>query len=356
MAKKLVEFSPDYAVIPGESLKEFLEFSGMSLKEFSLRTGLTQQSIIRIIKGEQPITPDTANRFELVTGTPARFWNNLESQYQEQLAKLREKERLEGETEWLKIIPFKELVLRKLVEPSAETFSRVRECLKFFGVSDVSGWHEIWQSPEVAPRRSSCFDANPGAAATWIRIGELQAAKISCQAFNKSRFKEALNKIRTLTREEPAVFIPEMTALCAEAGVALALVKEFPKVPWSGASRWLSPEKAMILLNLRGKSNDLFWFSFFHEAGHILNDSKKDLFINSGDKTNPIEVRADKFAAEMLIPEKYNARISRLKSIAEVHAVAKELEISPGIVVGRFQFLTHKFKLFNSLKTRFVWS
>jgi len=80
MAKKLVEFSPDYAVIPGESLKEFLEFSGMSLKEFSLRTGLTQQSIIRIIKGEQPITPDTANRFELVTGTPARFWNNLESQ------------------------------------------------------------------------------------------------------------------------------------------------------------------------------------------------------------------------------------------------------------------------------------
>ena len=248
----------------------------MSLKEFSLRTGLTQQSIIRIIKGEQPITPDTANRFELVTGTPARFWNNLESQYQEQLTKLREKERLEGEAEWLKMIPFKELVLRKLVEPATETFSKVRECLKFFGVSDVSGWHEIWQSPEVAPRRSSCFDTNPGAAATWIRIGELQAAKISCQAFDKSRFREALNKIRTLTKEEPAVFIPEMTALCAEAGVALALVKEFP-VPWSGASAGFSPEKAMILLNCAEQRSLLVLV--FMKPGTFLTTAK-DLFIN----------------------------------------------------------------------------
>lgn len=356
MAKKLIEFSPDYAVLPGESLKEFIEFSGMSLKEFSVRTGITQQSIIRIIKGHQPITPDTANRLELVTGTPARFWNNLESQYQEQLARLREKKRLEMEVEWLKIIPFRELASRKLVQPTTEAFAKVRECLKFFGVSDVKGWYEIWQSPEVAPRRSSCFNTNPGAAATWIRIGELQAAKIDCKHYDKTRFKEALSQIRALTREEPAVFIPRMIALCAEAGVALALVKELPKVPWSGACRWLSPEKAMILLNLRGKSNDLFWFSFFHEAGHILHDSKKDLFINSGDKSDPIEVRADKFAAEMLIPEKYNPRICKIRSIAEIQRLAKELEISPGIVVGRFQFLTQKFKLFNSIKTRFTWS
>jgi Zn-dependent peptidase ImmA (M78 family) len=51
------------------------------------------------------------------------------------------------------------------------------------------------------------------------------------------------------------------------------------------------------LLNLRGKSNDLFWFSFFHEAAHVLHDNKKDLYINSGEKDNPIEVRADCFAA-----------------------------------------------------------
>lgn len=87
----LIEFAPDYAVMPGASLKEIIDFSGMTLKEFSLRTGLTQQSIIMIIRGEQPITPDTANRLEFVTGTPARFWNNLESQYQKKLAKISKK-------------------------------------------------------------------------------------------------------------------------------------------------------------------------------------------------------------------------------------------------------------------------
>ena len=79
-----------------------------------------------------------------------------------------------------------------------------------------------------------------------------------------------------MTTADPKVFLPQLISLCAKAGVAVALVPEMPKAPWYGASKWLTPYKAMILLNLRGKREDQFWFSFFHEAGHILHDGKKE--------------------------------------------------------------------------------
>ncbi len=144
----------------------------------------------------------------------------------------------------------------------------------------------------MAARRSPCFESRPGDASAWIRQGELQAHAVACRPYDKARFREALNRIRGLTRERAEVFEPEMKRLCAEAGVAIALVREMKKVPWNGATKWLTPTKAMILLCLRGKGEDKFWFSFFHEAGHVLHDSKKDLLINDGSHDDPREERA----------------------------------------------------------------
>lgn len=160
-------------------------------------------------------------------------------------------------------------------------------------MSSVKSWRDVWETPAVAARRSPCFESRPGDASAWIRQGESQAYAIECAEFDKKRFKENLYKIRALTREPASVFEPEMKRLCAEAGVAVASVKEMKKVPWNGATRWLTPRKAMILLSLRGKREDKFWFSFFHEAGHVLNDGKKDLLINDGTQNDPREKRAD---------------------------------------------------------------
>jgi hypothetical protein len=69
-----------------------------------------------------------------------------------------------------------------------------------------------------------------------------------------------------------------MASLCREAGVAAVLVREIKGAPVSGAAKWLSPRKAMIGLTLRGGRDDRFWFSFFHEARHLLHDSKKETY------------------------------------------------------------------------------
>ncbi len=85
-ANKQYGFDPDYAIPPGETLKEVMESLDMTQKEFSVRTGLTVQTLNRISRGEQPITYETANRLELTTGISARMWNRLESQFREHLA------------------------------------------------------------------------------------------------------------------------------------------------------------------------------------------------------------------------------------------------------------------------------
>jgi len=138
--------------------------------------------------------------------------------------------------------------------------------------------------------------------ATWLRLCEIEAQKAKCEQFDKAKFRAELQVIRGLTVEGPDVFVPQMLTRCAIAGVAVALVPEIKGAPVSGAAKWLTPDKALIGLNLRGKYNDRFWFTFFHEAGHILNDSKKETFIDVEYEDDPREQGANHFAATLLIP------------------------------------------------------
>lgn len=353
--KPKIQYQPDYLVAPGETIAETIASLDMTQKEFAIRLGITEQSLIRIIKAEQPITYETAAKLEMVTGTPASFWNALESKYREALVRQRELTSFESEKAWLKSIPFKALAERNHVTPTPDAAMQVREALAFYGVSNVEAWNEIWESPKAAARRSLCFKTNPGAASAWLRMAEIQATKVECAPYNESKFKKSLMEIRQLTEQHAELFIPKMVELCTLAGIALVFVPELKGVPWNGATRWLSSQKAMILLSLRGKTEDKFWFSFFHEASHVLHDDRKGLYIadNSQDET---ELRADKFAADTLIPSRYNAEIERAVSAAQIKRLARIIGVSEGIVAGRWQYLNKTFSRFNELKRKLAWA
>jgi len=205
---------------------------------------------------------------------------------------------------------------------------------------------------------STKFKSHPGAVATWLRLGELQAQKVQTKAYDKARFRRALDEIRKLTVEPCDVFQPRMIDLAASAGVAVAFVREIKKCPVSGVARWLMPEKALIQLSLRYKTDDQFWFSFFHEAGHILNDPKKEVYIDDGDSGDKDrEGQANRFAGEFLIPPDRCAQLQALATREEIKHFAKSIGIAPGIVLGRLQkegIIPWPTAL-NSLKRRFDW-
>lgn len=361
MAKKPIPkqrfaFEPDYAVPPGRTLQETIDHLGIEQKELAARTGMAAKTINQIVKGKAPLTPDTALRLERVTGVPARTWNNLEANFREQLARLESSKHLEAQKEWLDRIPVKELIARGVFEPSTETTVMVEQTLRFFGVASVDSWKEGWSKPQFAFRKSPSAAGHDGALATWLRLAELQAQSAEMPPYDAKKFTTAIRSIRCLTVQTPDAFVDQMTSLCAEAGVAMVLVPEIKGSRINGAAKWLTSTKAMIALNLLGKSNDLFWFTFFHEAGHILNDSKKELYIDTDYTDDPREVAANEFARSILIPPQFDRELPSLKTYSAVKAFAAKLKIAPGIVVGRLQReKLIPYSHLNALKVRLDW-
>jgi HTH-type transcriptional regulator/antitoxin HigA len=77
------ESYPDVAIAPGEYLGEEIEARGMTQKELAKRMGRPLNAINEIVKGKKAITAETALQLETVMPEiPARFWLNLENDYQ----------------------------------------------------------------------------------------------------------------------------------------------------------------------------------------------------------------------------------------------------------------------------------
>ncbi len=357
------QYTPDYTVTPGEVLEYELELRNMSRTELAKRTGLSEKHIIAILKGKGTIiiTPETAIKLERALGMPVEYWLNLEAHYQETRARLAEEAQLENNLDWLKRIPVNAMAKMGWLKKHKDKRKQLEEVLRFFGIASVEQWGNIWPNVAVAYRQHNKHEILKEAVSAWLRQGELEAATIQCKPFNKAAFRETLDEIRGLTAQSaPGHFVPALQQRCAKAGVAVVFVPCLPKTGVSGATRWVNPGKAIIQLSLRYKTNDHLWFTFFHEAGHILLHGKKELFIegvNSMDGEK--EAQANAFAEQVLLPRKaFNAFATQAPfSKAAIQRFAKEIGVAPGIVVGQLQ---HKDLLppthCNDLKVRYQWS
>lgn len=354
---KKTSFQPDYAIPPGETLREIMDAQSMTIESLAKRIGMDVRSLHRIFSGSQPIVPETSARLEMVFGIPASFWNNLQAQYAETLARLSERDRLNKERrankEWIKKFPLSLMKKRRYISEGKDEDEIYRALLSFFGVTSKDALEQTCAYSNVAARRSVCFETNKWHMAVWIRQGEREVANTIGKPYDVKQFKKSLVEIRKLTSKTPEIFVPKMKSLCAVAGVCLALVPEIPKVPWNGATKWIRG-RPLIILNLRGKGEDVFWFSFFHEASHVLHDDRRSLHVadNSDDAA---EKKADKFAAESLMPAKYNHRVCEVKTDSEIGLIAQELGIAPGIVAGRYRHLTKKWNRYAHLIRKFKW-
>lgn len=354
------EFQPDYTVSPGEVLGVELVLRGMTQQELAKRTGITPKHIISILKAKSAITPETAIKLERALGMPVAYWLNLEAHYQEILARLAEEAQLERDLDWLNHIPINAMVKMNWIDKIKDKKGQLVELLRFFGIANVMQWDEMWPNLNVAYRQNQMYEVFPEAVSAWLRQGELEAASIACGPYNRAKFREVLDEIRGLSTQDPAHFVPALQALCSTAGVAVVFVPALPKTGVSGATRWLHKDKAIIQLSLRYKTDDHLWFTFFHEAGHILLHGKKELFLEGANGLDPEkENEANAFAQEELIPVKAFIKFIAQRDFNKtaITNFAHTMGIAPGIVVGQLQ---HKglldVQFCNDLKQRFKWA
>lgn len=341
-------FTPDYSEAPGAYLEEVLDSRGIRKSEFAVRCGRPAKTISEIIAGKAAIMPDTALQFERVLDIPARLWLAMEASHQLHAARLRDRQGLAREISWADHFPVPEMVAKGFLPAARDAVERVESLLGFFGVSSVAAWEEFWHHRVTAARfkASGHHDRNGYAVAAWLRRGDAVAGVIDCAPYDEAKLKDALRKLRSLTRQTWPDYRDKLVAILAKAGVALALVPDLQSLGLRGAACWATKDRAVIILSDRLKEESRFWFALFHEAMHILLHSKKALFIDfeKNNDESAEEREADTHAANTLIPAEDLARFKKRYGSAKdsyssgsITAFARDIEIDPSLVLARLQ-------------------
>ena len=364
MSEKRGHFTPDWISPPGDTIADILDERDWTQQDFANRMGYSTKHISQLINGKVPITQDTAMRLERVLGSSAGFWLNREAQYREAEARCTEIERLESWVPWAMSMPVRELMNAGVITERRMSKSNmqniVNDLLGFFGVASPDDWKNHYGAKEVSFRRTKAEQSDNGAISSWLRLGEIAAEKMGGPKYNRAKFETALEKIRSFTTLSPTEFDPTLKAMCRDSGVILVYIPSIRGAHVSGAARWLNLHKPIIQLSLYGKTNDRFWFTFFHEAAHILKHGKDAVFLDEleGPRLDSNEEReADQWASDILIPSASQAELRHLNSKKSVQDFAQKIRIHPGIVVGRMQ---HEhvipYDQMNSLKVHFEFS
>ena len=352
-------FTPRVIYHPGVTLAEKLEELGMSAKEFSVRTKKPEKTINAVLKGNSSLTPDMAVAFESVTGIPANFWMQKQQKYNEYVARQKREKFLEESVAWSKQFPLSEMEKRGWLKPEDKTpQAKVVALFSYFAVSSKEAWEDYYfhQQLKVAFRISLSQTKNPFAVSAWLRRGELQAALIPMDVdYSPDLLRRTLPEMKRLVIDSSREMPKKLQDVCAKCGIKLIYTECLPKAPISGATRWIQ-NVPCIQLSGRYKTQDRFWFNFFHEIGHILLHGKKDIFLEDIDYSTyqkEKEEEADKFASETLLDSKQEQELVRQVHFTKesVLRFSEKFNTAPSIIVGRLQ---HKsllsFKALNDMK------
>lgn len=337
------QYFPQSVPHPGETLAEKLEEMEMGPKEFALRTGKPEKTIIAILKGKSSITPDMAVQFENVTKIPANFWMNHQRGYDEFIARENRQIVIEEALAWAKQFPLADMIKKGWLPQVATIQEKTMEMLAFFGFSNHTAWEDYYfkQQLKVAFRISLAQTKEPYAISAWLRKGELQAVDLETNDYSKKKFKEILPELKSIMANHPDGFFNQLQSICMDAGVKVVHTPCINKVPISGSTRWLN-DVPFIQLTGRYDRNDSFWFTFFHEVGHILLHGKKDIFLENlyySDKDLEKEKEADLFAVKWTLTDDEEAEILAAAPLSEVDIrdFAKQFNTHLAIIIGRLQ-------------------
>lgn len=338
------------AIPPGATIKEQLNDRKMSQKEFAARMNMSEKHISKLINGEVKLTSDVSNRLEMVLGLPSRFWNNLESIYRDALTKVKIENEMESDIIISKRFPYNEMAKSQWVPSTRKSEERVVALRKFFEVVKLSLLNNELL-PKIACRRQAITEKADYALIAWAQEAKIESREMHTSPINIKLLKQSINEIRSMTLIEPSVFCPKLTKLLSKCGIAIVFLPHIGGSFLHGAT-FYDNDKIIVGLTVRGKDADRFWFSLFHELGHIILGH----IDKSNGTTDADETEADLFSKEILIPkEEFNNFVKRNDYTADsICRFAKRIKIDPGIVVGRLQKeKVIEFSWHNNLKTKY---
>jgi HTH-type transcriptional regulator/antitoxin HigA len=337
-SKRGNDFCPTIAVPVGATIRENMIALGMDQEELSARLGITPKHLSNLINGHVTLTYDMALKLEDVIGPDADFWVKLESNYQLQASRLAEEKKMQEEIDLLAEIPYQKMAKYRWITAHGRTPETVNSLREFYGVASLG---LIRESADVMFRKQKVNGKiSDYAVLAWLRKAEINGNAIATSGFDRPKLRKMIPLFRKLTLKPPKQFYPEIVEGCASCGVALTLVEYLPNTGICGATLWRG-NKAIIALSAMGKTQDKFWFTFFHEIAHLIKQDKKLCIHYDNTVDNSSEERdIDLAAGALLIPDAaYENYVSNFDFAKEENIIkyAKQIGIAPDILLGRLQ-------------------
>ena len=360
MMERMNGLSLDFIIHPGETIKEILDERKMNQEELAIRTGFSPKHVSEVVNGKKGISPSFAKSLEYVFGMPASFWINLQGIYDKELLEYKEQVEIdENEVNIVKqlkdVVKYAEKL--EIIKKTKNDISQIIELRNMCNVTNLTYIDKLYTSA-VAFRKSKTIETNLYVLYVWIRICEIVADRCKIDnEYNEDKLRENIENIKKCMFLEVNEAIKELKRIFAECGIVFQVVENFTGAPVQGFIKKID-NKIILSMTIRGAFADIFWFTLFHEIGHLLNgDIGNSNFIDYANSRSNMEDLADKFARETLINEDdYNA-FSNKKNLKEVDIIkfAREQNVQPFIVAGRLQKERNNYSIFNNLKKKYKW-
>lgn len=360
MAEKMNGLSLEFIIHPGETVKEILDERKMTQEELAIRTGFSPKHISEVVNGLKGISPSFAKSLEYVFGMPASFWINLQGIYDREMLDFEEQENIDKDEVTIveslkKLIKYAEE--KQIMSKGGNVASQIIELRNICNVKNLTYINNLFTS-KVAFRKSTTIETNVYVLYVWIRICEIMAENNNVKNdFNLEKLINRIDDIKKCMFMEINKSIEELKKIFGECGIVFQVVKNFTGAPVQGFIKKMG-NKVLLSMTIRGAFADVFWFSLFHEIGHLVNgDLISNNFIDFMESKSDMEDKADDFAMDKLIDrEAYKKFISKEKITEnELINFAKEQKVQPFIVVGRLQKDKGDYRLFYKLKVRYGW-
>lgn len=361
MAEKRIGSLAEQLPHPGETLVELLETYGMSQLELSERIGFTTKHINEVCKGRKSITPDMSMRLSTVFNLSSSFWNNLQANYDSEYNELINEETVtKEEIELLKDVPLNELRDYKYIniEKTNSKESIVLKLRKFFKVSELTYIPNVLDNTIVAYRKSD-KDINPIKLGSWVSMCLYDYKPLPYQ-LDINRLKEQLpNLKKQILIKDINIAISNLKTILTPCGITFNVIRHLKGVPVQGYIRNMN-NNILLTLTIRQKFSDIFWFTFFHEIGHILsNKDKKTLNMIDYEKHSDFadEIQADEFASNTLISKESYKEFKESKiDLSSIKRLAKKEGVTEAIVVGRLAHEDPSYYVdYSFLRTKYEW-
>lgn len=328
---------------PGQELLKVISELGMTQKELAARVGVSEKHVCTVISGDRPISTSFAKKLGYVV-KDATYWLQLQAAYDAEQQSIVDQENItEEEFQVYKTLcPIIDFFVEKgLFEKSNSKAKTVVDLRSFFKVSNLILISKISYNAAYRAQISKNLQINPYILYAWQTLCEKITEKISIDCnVNTEKLRNCIPSIKKLMFKEYNEMLSELKKIMSSCGIAFTVVNNFRGAPVQGFIKETSQKVIMCLTNRR-KRADTFWFTLFHEIGHILNGDIKNRFVDFESVNTSIEDKADEFARDELIsPNSYKDFIQSCNyapSKKDIHRFAKQMQIKPFVVVGRLQ-------------------